>query len=477
MHAPCSFEDEKPMMLTLSKRAASSDQHLFELGYAPAPPPPPPEPLCKGCNTTNPHDFTATADKSHLVCKCGIVSYAIHVATDREKNCTKDEDKTTHADKPYEPKTDRFDHPAKSCEELRKEREREAAPTRISKKAKQKHNIGWTHEHGAREAANADRQRQEMSPKDQTKGNHIQIELDKLFTPLEPLDNKIKRFCRMEADRAWRTAVRHCAVCQANGRCQLRVREKGPAVIADAVLSCSVQTLLDGKVEALEGVKHAGLLVIANKLGAQQAHKGTSCALRAVRTIIGTLLAHRHHEPIASCSVVVTHLSCQPSPVYSSSSDASSARLLGMPNGAPFARINSSVSDFGEPPGETLQLRDCILTVFRALGTSMPNRVREATLRAIQDADFRAALDVARQENDDVSKLPLQGLAYVLLEATAQQLNKTAVRANRGVPSSLLSSFGVSVARLNAAVETLSALLPARTQMAAATQEQDGLFV
>ena len=38
-----------------------------------------------------------------------------------------------------------------------------------------------------------------------------------LDTPLEPIDSKVKRFCRTEADRAWREAVRHSKICSAKG--------------------------------------------------------------------------------------------------------------------------------------------------------------------------------------------------------------------------------------------------------------------
>ena len=404
-----------------------------------------------------------------MVCKCGVVCAPIHVSTDREKNCAADEDKTTHADKPYEPRTDRFDHPALSCEEQRKQREREVAGTRVSKMAKQKYGLGWAHEHNVREAARAERQRQEMEPRDQTKSAHIQIELDKLFTPLEPVDAQIKRYCRMEADRMWREAVRHSNICCAKTRCQLRIKEKGPAVIADAVLSCSLNTLLEGH-RVLDGVTHAGLLVIADKLGARQSAKGTSCALRAVRTIVATYLSHEQPDPIESCPVASCPVaSCQASPSPSSSSAASAPH----PN-APFARTDSSVSDVGDVPGrELLQLRDRVCDVFRHLGTSMPNSVRDATLRAIQDSEFRATLAVAQADNSDVGNLTPDGLCYVLLESIAQQ-QKHAGR--RHVPPRLLASFAATLPRLEAAIETVKALLPECATRAPAVDEGDGLF-
>lgn len=457
---------------SMGVRRASAEDHLFAMGVAPEPTCQPTMSLCSSCHTANPRDFVPTADKSHLVCKCGVVCSAIHIAQEREKNCAKDEDKTAHADKPYDPKTDRFDHPAKTCDELRRERERDAAGTRISNKTKQKLGLGWVQEHSAREAARLERQRQEMSPKDQTKGNHIQLALDKLFTHLEPLDNNVKRFFRMEADRAWREAVRHSQICEARSFCQMRIREKGPAVIADASLSCSLNTLLEGK-KTIDGVTRAGLLVIANKLGAQQGHKGTSCALRAVRTIVSALLSHADNDPVPPCPSTVSLATCKPSPTSSISSEPP-AWPTTAPASTSLVRTESSASDI-ESAGKLIRLRDDIVSVFRALGTCMPNSVRDATLRAIQDPAFRLALDAAQQEDDDVGKLPSEGLAYVLLEAVAQQLDaRTARSGRRGVPPTLLASFAVSVPRIEAATASVRALLPSLAPVVAS--DDDGLF-
>ena len=271
----------------------------------------------------------------------------------------------------------------------------------------------------------------------------------------------------------WREAVRHSKICCAKGRCQLRIKEKGPAVIADAALSCTLNNLLAGDVPLPDGVTQAGLLVIADKLGALQSAKGTSCALRAVRTIVATYLAHDQAGPVASCPVA----SCQGSPAPSSSSDASAARpgnTPGVPSNAPFMRTDSSVSDIGDAPGrELLQLRDRVCDVFRHLGTALPNSVRDATLRAIQDPAFRATLAVAQGDNNDLSKLTPDGLCYALLEAIARQQH---LAGRRHVPPRLLASFADTLPRLEAAIEVVSGLLPECATRAPAPDEGDGLF-
>ena len=114
------------------------------------------------------------------------------------------------------------------------------------------------------------------------------------------------------------------------------------------------------------------------------------------------------------------------------------------------------------------------MSVFRCLGTSMPCSVRDTALTVIQLPDFRASLDVALQENDDVSKLPTEGLAFVLLEAVAYQLNPSALR-RRGAAAALIPSFSVPLGRLEEATAAIRTMLPdgiAHTSIA----DEDGLF-
>lgn len=469
----------------LRRSVSSEADNLYAMGYGPQPTAQK-SALCQGCDNEDDKSFFLTKDKEHVCGKCGVVSFSMRVSTHREKACTEEEDKTVHADKPYDLRTDKYDHPAVSCEELRKQREREACGSRVSKKAKAKFGLGWSQEHATREAAKADRERAEMGPRDQSKGQHIQLELDSLFTPLEPLDNRVKRFCRMEADRAWREAVRHGTLCEGKTKCQLRIKEKGPAVIADAALSCCIATLLEGEVQ-LDGVTHASMMIVANKLGAQHVHKGTSCALRAVRTIVGTLLSHTGAQPIPSCPS--PKLPSKPSTLGSASpaSSASSTNLavqLSTANqspatsiNAPFSRVDSSASDVGEPASRLLQIRDAITVVHKALGTANSSRTRDRTLIAVQDASFRTALDVAAEDDDDISKLPIEGLAYCLLAAVSQQADTTAAaRERRGVPATLLASFGAPLPRIDAAIASLRALLPEQSASSAVTDGDDFLF-
>lgn len=467
--------------VALRRNSTSEADHLFSIGLGPEPEAPKVS-LCSGCSNSDVKNFTLTKDKEHVCRECGVVSCSLRVSTHREKACTEEEDKTTHADKPWDSKTDRFDHPALSCQEVRQQREREVAGSRISKKAKARFGLGWTQEHATREAAKAERERAEMDIPDLTKGQHIQIALDQLFTPLEPMDNRVKRFCRMEADRVWREAVRHANICERRGKCPLRFKEKGPAVIADAVLSCSLDTLIEGAVQ-IDGVTHSSLMVTANKLGAQNVHKGTPLALRGLRTVVASFLGHTGLQPVPSCpnpkqppkpSVAGSSSSADPSPMGAPSPGLSSSAASS--SGMPFARVDSSASDFGEPKSRLMQIRDAVTVVYKALGTANSSRTRDRTFAAVQNATFRSALDVAIETDDDVRVLSIEGLAYCLLAAVAQQTDPAAAaRERRATPTTLLASFGVPLPRLDAATASLGALLPP-CALAAAPDADDLLF-
>ena len=81
--------------------------------------------VCPGSQTKVGQE-NLSADKDCYVCDCGMVVQAVGgISLNRERNCQESEDNTIRADAVYEPKTDRFDHPAPSAEEARRQRARD----------------------------------------------------------------------------------------------------------------------------------------------------------------------------------------------------------------------------------------------------------------------------------------------------------------------------------------------------------------
>lgn len=330
--------------------------------------------------------------------------------------------------------------------------------------------IGWRQEAITRAAAAAERQRQEMSIKDQNKAHHIILELEKLFTPLEPISGAVKRFCRMEADRAWRGAVRHAKICGSKSQCQLRIKEKGAAVIADAALACSINALLDGRA-TLEGVSHSSVLMLADRHGALQSSRGSCCALRAVRTVVSTLLLHTQVAPIPACACTISKRVAS-GPL---------AQETLPPVNAPFERNNSSLGDIGL--SDALQLRDSVSKVFKSLSACLTNRVRDTSLLAIQDTAFRVQLSEARAFGDNgdnghndsaIFALSQDALSFCILKAVCMEIETSRACL---IPHHTGISFCGDVETLNASVAQIRRILPASVSAASAFDaEADGLF-
>ena len=342
---PSIVDDQRDASLV--RRQSSVDEHLYSMGLGPAPVEEP-SVLCKGCRSTNRNDFIQTSDKSHMglqVRRRGLAR--AHRAGAREE--LRQGGRQDHARRQALRAQDRPLRPPGPLVRGAAQAARARGHGHAHQQEGQAEATAWAGHRSttAREAAVPSGSGRRWSRKDQTKGQHIIIELDKLFTPLEPIDNQIKRFCRMEADRvwAWREAVRHSKICNAKGRCQLRIKEKGPTVIADAALSLLAQQPALRAATELTGVTHAGLLVIADKLGALQSAKGTSCALRAVRTIVGTYLTMTKPTPssLPRC-LLPGSASRHPPPPPDASARRSGRRAR------PFMRTDSSVSDIGDAP-------------------------------------------------------------------------------------------------------------------------------
>ena len=248
--------------------------------------------LCKECGNDNRADFGPTVDGDAMVCnRCGVVSSGIFKSLHRDRNCTEDEDKTVRAERPREETTDRFSQNAPSTEEARRARERESRGTYHSRAAKEKQGLGWAPELVARKTAQAERNRKQMAPKDQTKELQILQKLDDLFATLEPMEPGVKRYCRIQAYCTWQNAVRHAACCKSGGACQLNVYGKGFPVIAESVLICALQNLAD-EVHTIEGVSRSQVVALNNKLAGRIKTSSASAAQRAVRHQIAKLMAH-----------------------------------------------------------------------------------------------------------------------------------------------------------------------------------------
>lgn len=423
-----------------------------------------PDVLCKGCGTTNRHDLMISEDRDTMVCRCGTVCNRIFKELRREKNCTEDEDKTTHADKIYEPEINRFDSRAPSANEARKMREQKARTSGgISKRLREKLGVGYAPEQLVRNAAQADRRRQACTPKEQTKEEQIYRHLDELFDDLGTVSKEVQKHVRIRTRTAWHVACEHRRICKAGKRCQLNLCEKGHPVIAESMFYCILQQLIHGKVEALKETPPSHMIILNDRFQAHIGQGGQPVAQRAVRAWCMRVLDHENHvNPIESCVPV------------QSSPDASP--MVAKCEPAPLVRSNSNLEDVANSSSEIIQLRDSVNRIF-VMMPELPEYVRQGALQALQSQEFRTSLNQARA--GAMQSITQKVLAYVILESSRRACESSGyvMARMRAVPTRLLSTLGLTAPQIEEGVLAIQSFAPASVfKPVASDQDEDGLF-
>ena len=401
-----------------------------------------------------------------------MVASSLRIATDRERNCARDEDKTTHADKPFDRNVDPFSQPAMSAAERRRQIEISVGGTRISKRAKEKHQIGFSQEHENRKAANEELalQRGDLSIKDFNKGNQMQMELEKKFVPLEPVAEGVKRFCRAEAARMWSCGCNHAKQCKAGGACQFRVKDRSVNVLAEVVLQCTLESLSQGACR-IEHVEQGHVLTLITKLRSQNQHASMSCGYRAVEHIVRRLLAHgRASAPIPECpssdelaqysrhsSPASTSQSATATPQRSgSASDAATSASAALAKAGPVPMTHQTSLPDLEETADLLRLRDAIGKMCRH--TLRAGNIQRAALQALQHSSIRVNLKDTKLNTNEV--------AFCIIDAVHVKVCGTSV------PDSCRPTK-IKQQRVQPQIEKILHLLPDLTEDLA---EDDGLF-
>tara|TARA_X000001036_G_scaffold205775_1_gene193367 strand:+ start:727 stop:2517 length:1791 start_codon:yes stop_codon:yes gene_type:complete len=438
---------------------------------------------CRGCGARlNAHSTTADGDS--LACeKCGVVGAPVMHSLHREKNCGEDEDKTTRAERYAPPPSDRFAQKAPSVAEARQQREREARGVNFGRRARDKDKHGWVAERVARKTAQAERNRQEMNPKDQTKEIQILHKLEEGLDCIEPVDDRVKHYCRMQTYMAWHAAVRHLGCClntEGGSACQLNIRAKGAPIIAESALLCALQNLHKG-VHTLEGVEPSHVKALNEKYQARINGAGVvSAAQRAVRTQVARLMAHASADddaPIPPCGAV------PPSPAPSATASAASASSAAGPADDMAdvhnyldglhreASTETALCDDAAAPSpghiaeaangphrEVLEkLQVFVKRLQNVLPASRAPSVATA-VRLLADARFGRAVCDAYAADARLSALAMQPFALVVVEAVARRVALGVAR----LPRRILQSLGASQEGVAAAVDAVDPLLPAK---------------
>lgn len=254
-----------------------------------------PDRVCSNCDTTDPANIVLDSDRCNYTCSaCGAIQLRTNrKANNRERACAADEDRTTRGDA-YAAAPSRFDIAFKSVSESRRHLASTAVESSfVSQKAKKRFRLGYAHESTTRAAVLASEARSRMSQKQHSKNAQLIISLERLFDQLEPIDGKLKRHLRVEIDRAFRASVLHCSACHQG--CTLNLETRTNSGVAIALISVSLQRLLDGR-ENLDALSQAHILAVRDRVARCDA--SVHSAARAVQVALHTLL-DSHSEAVA----------------------------------------------------------------------------------------------------------------------------------------------------------------------------------
>ena len=244
-------------------------------------------------------------DKSHLTCTfCGRLTFPRMISLSREKICSQEDDKTTRADAVYDvARSDRFDQEAKSCRELRRARECSIESSRISKRAREKHQLGFLNESITREAAREQVLRASSDGRDSARHVHLMLALDALLTDLEPIGAALKRLIRISVDYIWQESVRHSQIC-GNSFCTLMIKDRAPTILADAFLHASLSLLLDKEkiCTELRDESTASVKVVFERHLALSTARGLGSGIRSLRMAASQLLCNKSADPLPPCT-------------------------------------------------------------------------------------------------------------------------------------------------------------------------------
>ena len=246
------------------------------------------------CVEKNPKLLVESDDGDCMVCSsCGIVGPAIAVSQHREKACAAEDDKTTHADAPKAVK-DRFAEPAN---DLKMARQAKEGPRTRATLGTDRAVLGFAAERVARMAARADRVREALSAKDQTRELQLLVRLEKLFHRLEPAPDALKRYMRVESYSFFHAYVDHCGKCEST-HCRFSgLRGKSLQYLATTCMAATLEQLSDGSCTV--DVQPEQLQAITERHGEYEVPTTQRTAVRELRLFLDA--AHKETE-LAVCA-------------------------------------------------------------------------------------------------------------------------------------------------------------------------------
>lgn len=218
-----------------SAAAAGNSSSLPETAWA-----------CKGCPNTDTNLLEYGPD-SFLVCvSCGCVDSSKMVEGDRQKNCPRQEDKTTVADAPvrdiHVANMESWANGPEASNDRRRRHINASGGTRMQVSAMSKN--GFMNAQGKvdTQAARDTREILEGNTRDARKRRAILIMIEHVLSQLDNMDQRIKRHIRQEANRIYSASLRHEAICKV-ANCQLSLSNRTNSLVGICTVQSVVETL------------------------------------------------------------------------------------------------------------------------------------------------------------------------------------------------------------------------------------------
>jgi len=434
--------------------------------------------------------------KEALVCKCGFVVRlgGEMVATHREKLGAEEcDDKTQHADRVRERTHDKYDRPAQSADERRREWRYAGKVSSIGGRIKGLGRVcdaqRLAEQTAAKEALQVEVEAgRALTRTEGGKGIKVVEHCDAMFKALAPVDRIVARTVRKEADRVWTMAALHSRKCTRVDCCELRIVERHPSIIGGAVFDLALERLIHGELD-FEGSTRQHFIDLQTRMQRSPAFNNTSCLTQMATT--------KAMVNVMQSAGFDADRACSPAPPPAPPAAAAAAAAAGAtalarspkPQHAlakvPFGRNDSSVScgEGSPPPGEVVQLRDAVSTVFLAHRSELPVSVRDGTHRALQAPGFVDGLKAIEglKATEGLKPHSMQCLAFCALNAVwrEQQADERVSFAKVGhcaLNVGIAASLALDLAVAEEGIARIRTLVPADATSEASTGADDDLF-
>lgn len=454
---------------------------------------------CQMCEGTT---FTLTDDKDAYVCQCGTVLPARNTLSQhREKACDESEDKTIRADAVYEPRLTRFDRPAPSAEETRRERTRENTNTYISNSQAKKMGIGYAHQQLNRQAAveaRASGRVTESNPNgwsqsERSKADMLMRELEKLIRKNQPLSQSIQYYLRANTSMLWERVVRHERVCCGSVVCKKKLSGRTVKSIAEAAFDYHVDQLLLGGAGENHRIPHEEVRSLKERWSCSR--RPLNAHMVSTRAMVSLIIEQEVEAPCANSEMSTPHTpeeslsgsrAQSPSLVHTperlaaaeaaASSEAEGAKLprndsLCPSNPEAVPSVGGGTSDAPLPP--LLVFRQSILRVHKLFQSMLPLTVKEKATELLADKMFTTSLYESQATPSEREAKTAYAL-LMALEATRPKHGKERVAQT----SHVCKMVGLRDDEAQTLTATVQSLVPSTTWTKASTssEEFDGLF-